>query len=175
MSTVVDNHEGMPLDFTPSGFRVPKDRADAVITLSSGESMRGCVFIAGGSARHTGPERVGELLNAETGFFPFEVHDGGSTRTVMVNRRHVVMVALADNEAKRDPGYDVARRQTASILMSSGRRVVGAVRVYTPEGRDRLSDWGRQAEIFRYVETAATTFIVNMAHVVEVSEVLENE
>jgi hypothetical protein len=151
----------MPLDLTPSKFRVPKERADAVLTLSSGESMRGCVFVAGGSARHTGPERVAELLNAETGFFPFEVQDGGSVRTVLVNRGHVVMVALADNEASRDPGYDVARRQTASILMSSGQRI------------DRLSDWGRQPEPFRYVETADTTFIVNLEHVVEASEVHE--
>jgi hypothetical protein len=163
----------MPPDLIPSEFRVPKHRADAVLTLSSGESLRGCVFVAGGSARHTGPERIGELLNAETGFFPFEIQDAGSARTVLVNRRHVVMVALAENEASRDPGYDVARRQTASILMSSGQRVVGAVRVYKPEGRDRLSDWGRQPEIFRYVETTDTTLIVNMAHVVEVSEVLD--
>jgi hypothetical protein len=162
----------MSLDLT-SKFRVPKDRADAVLTLSSGESMRGCVFLAGGSAHHTGPERVGELLNAESGFFPFEVQDAGSVRTVLVNRRHVVMVALADNESSRDPGYDVARRQPASVLMSSGRRVVGAVRVHKPEGRDRLSDWSRQPEDFRYVETADATYIVNMGHVVEVSEVHE--
>ena len=101
------------------------------------------------------------------------MQDGGSVRTVLVNRGHVVMVALADNEASRDPGYDVARRQTASILMSSGQRVVGAVRVHKPEGRDRLSDWGRRPEMFRYVETADATFIVNMAHVVEVNEVIE--
>jgi hypothetical protein len=163
----------MSPDLTPSKFLVPKDRADAVLTLSSGELMRGCVFVAGGTALHTGPERVAELLNAEAGFFPFEVQDVGGVRTVLVNRRHVVMVALADNEARRDPGYDVARRQTASILMSSGQRVVGAVRVHKPEGRDRLSDWGRQPEVFRYVETADATFIVNLAHVVEVSEVVE--
>ena len=40
--------------------------------------------------------------------------------------RYRVLVALADNEASRDPGYDVARRQTASFLMSSGQRVLGA-------------------------------------------------
>ena len=172
----IDNHDtklAMPLDHKPSGFRVPKDRVEAVLTLSSGASMRGCVFVAGGSARHTGPERVGELLNTETGFFPFEVQDAGSVRTVLVNSRHVVMVALADNEASHAPGYDVARRQIASVLMSSGQRVIGAVRVYEPEGRDRLSDWGRQPEVFRYVETPDTTFIVNMAHVVEVSEVID--
>jgi hypothetical protein len=162
----------MSLDLA-SKFRVPKDRAEAVLTLSSGESMRGCVFLAGGSALHTGPERVGELLNAESGFFPFEVQAPASVRTILVNRRHVVMVALAENEASRDPGYDVARRQPASVLMSSGQRVVGAVRVHKPQGRDRLSDWSRQPEDFRYVETADATYIVNMVHVIEVSEVPE--
>jgi hypothetical protein len=160
-------------DLTPSEYRVAKHRADALLTLSSGQSMMGCVFVAGGSARHTGPERVGELLNSTTGFFPFEIHDAGSVRTVLINRQHLVMAALAENEASYDPGYDLATERTVSILMSSGLRVVGAVRVYQPEGRDRLSDWGRQPEVFRYVETADTTLIVNMAHVVEVSEVFE--
>ena len=47
------------------------------------------------------------------------------------------------------------------------------MRVYRPEGRDRLSDWTRQPETFRYVETDDTTVIVNVAHIVEVSEVPE--
>src|SRR5438132_8990885 len=118
----------MTLDPGPSEFRVAKHRAAAGITLSSGESMRGHVFVAGGSARHAGPERVGELLNAETGFFPFEIQDAGDVRTVLVNRSHVVTVALAENEASQEPGYAVATRRTASVLMSNGRRVVGAVR-----------------------------------------------
>jgi hypothetical protein len=158
-------------ELTPSEFRVAKHRADAVLTLSSGETVSGCVFVAGGSARHTGPERVGELLNSENGFFPFEIHDAGNTRTILVNRRHLVIAALAENEASFDPGYDLATRRTVSILMSSGERLFGVVSVYQPEGRDRLSDWDRQLEMFRYVETADTTLIINMAHVVEVSEV----
>jgi hypothetical protein len=163
----------MRSDFTPSEFLVEKHRADAVVTLSSGESLSGCVFVAGGSARHTGPERVGELLNSETGFFPFEIHADGSVRTVLLNRHHLVMAALAENEASYEPGYDLATRRTVAILMSNGLRVVGAVCVYRPEGRDRLSDWSRQPEMFRYVETPDTTLVINMAHVVEVSEVFE--
>jgi hypothetical protein len=45
------------------------------------------------------------------------------------------------------------------------------VRVYRPEGRDRLSDWTRQPEVFRYVEAADATYIVNAAHIVAVTEV----
>ena len=77
-------------------------------------------------------------------------------------------VAVRDHEARRVPGYDLATARTVSVVMSDGRQILGSVRVYRPEGRDRLSDWARHGERFRYIETADTTFIVNIAHVVEV-------
>ena len=158
-----------------SEFRIEKRRTDAVVTLSSGLTTQGCFFIAGGSARHAGPERVAELLNSEPGFFPFEIHFVGRTYTVLYNRNQVLMVALTDNEARGDPGYDVATRRFVSILLSNGQRIVGAVRVYRPEGRDRLSDWARQPEPFRYFETAdGMTLIVNVAHIIEVNEVTQS-
>ena len=161
----------MPSQCAPSEFRVEKQRASGVLTLSSGRSEQGYFFTAAGSARHDGPELVGELLNSEAGFFPFEIHDTDRVGTALFHRGHVVLVELADNEASRDPGYGVAARRVVSVLLSSGRRLVGAVRVYAPEGRDRLSDWARLPGTFRYLETAETTFIVNTTHIVEVSEV----
>jgi hypothetical protein len=154
-----------------SEFRVEKERIDALITLSNGDSAPGHFFVARASAHTAGAERVGELLNAETGFFPFETLDGRGTRTVLYNRRQVIMVALSEQEARRDPGYDVATERFVSVLLSNGRRVAGSVRVYRPEGRDRLSDWARHADRFRYIETGETTLLVNIAHVIEVSEV----
>ena len=154
-----------------SEFRVEKERIDALITLSNGDSAPGHFFVAKASAHTAGPERVGELLNAEPGFFPFETLDGHGTRTVLYNRRQVIMVALAENEARRDPGYDVATERFVSVLLSNGDRVAGSVRVYRPEGRDRLSDWARHADTFRYIEMGDTTLLVNIAHVIEVSEV----
>jgi hypothetical protein len=157
-----------------SEFRVEKHRSEAVLTLSSGETVRGCFFVAGASARSTGPERVCDVLNAEPGFFPFEVHDDAGTRTVLYNRGQIVVVAAEDREARRDPGYDLATRRSVSVRLSTGRRIVGIVRVYRPEGRDRLSDWARQADQFRYVEVDDATLIVNVAHVIAVSEATES-
>jgi hypothetical protein len=57
------------------------------------------------------------------------------------------------------------------VRLSTGGRVAGVVRVYRPRGHDRLSDWARSADIFRYIETGETTVLVNMAHVLEISEV----
>jgi hypothetical protein len=119
----------MLLGTEPSRFRVEKTKTDAVILLSDGETVRGYFFVAHASPRSNGPELVGELLNAETGFFPFELHDDDSgPQTVVYNR------------------------------------------VYRPEGRDRLSDWARQAEVFRYIETDTVTMLVNAAHIIEVKE-----
>ena len=92
---------------------------------------------------------------------------------MLYNRAHVVLVALEENEASLEPGYNVATRRFVSILLSNGQRVVGAVRVYRPEGRDRLSDWARQPETFRYLETSDMALLINVAHIVDVSEVPE--
>ena len=158
-----------------SEFRVEKARADAVLTLSDGTSVHGCFFVAGSSATHEGPERVKDVLTSESGFFPFEVGDAGGDRTVLYNRAHVIMAKLAtDDEPRRDPGYEVATQRSVSVLLSSGSRVLGTVRVYRPPGRDRLSDFARSPETFRYVEIPGGTLIVNVAHIIEISETTES-
>jgi hypothetical protein len=157
----------------PSEYRVEKRRIDATVTPASGPSTRGCFFTAGASPHHNGPERVGELLNSAAGFVPFEIHEADGTRTVLYNRAHLVLIGLTDNEEVQHPGYEVATRRFVSILLSNGQRVVGSVRVYRPEGRDRLSDWTRQPETFRYLETGDMTLLINAAHIVDISEVPE--
>jgi hypothetical protein len=156
---------------TSSEFRFEKRRAEAVVTLAGGETVKGCFFVASDTSRHEGPERISDLLNSETGFFPFEVPGDAGTWTVLYNRSHVIAVQVFDDEARRDPGYSVARRRRVSILLSDGRRVDGVVRVYRPEGHGRLSDWARQPETFRYIEEDAATLIINAEHIVAVTEV----
>ncbi|MGB7218165.1 MAG: hypothetical protein WBD07_05105 [Vicinamibacterales bacterium] len=156
-----------------SQYRFEKQRTEAVVRLSSGETVRGFFFTAGGITWHDGPERIGDLLNSEPGFFPFEVQGESGPRIVLHNRAHVVTVALTTNEAERNPGYASATRRFVSVVLSTGDRLTGTIRVYRPEGHNRLSDWARQPEIFRYFETADRTFMFNMKHVVSVSEAPE--
>jgi len=154
-----------------SQFRFEKNRAEAVVTLAGAEPVRGWFFTATGTTRYHGGERIGDLLNTEKGFLPFEMQGESNKRTLLLNRAHVITVEIFDDEARRDPGYNVAQRRDVSILLSNGERVHGTVRVYQPEGRNRLSDWTRQPETFRYLETPAATLIVNAAHIVAVTEV----
>ena len=158
-----------------SEFRVEKRRAEAELTLSTGTRVKGAFFLAGSSAGHAGPERVGDLLNGEQGFFPFELSGGGNPRTVLYHRAHVTTIVLPPNviEAQLDPGYDLATKRRVSILLSTGTRVAGTVSVYRPLGHDRLSDYARVGEVFRYLETSDHTLIINFAHIVELLEIPE--
>jgi hypothetical protein len=158
-----------------SEFRIEKRRAEAALTLTTGSTVRGCFFLSGSSASHAGPERVADLLNAETGFFPFELNAGTAPYTVLFNRSQVLQVTLLEDtiEAQLDPGYSVATERAIRMLLSNGDAVIGRVRVYRPSGRDRVSDYARTSETFRYVETAGGTVIVNADHIVELRETNE--
>ena len=160
------------VDSATSEFRIEKARTDGTLLLSNGWSVHGSFFVAGSSATHHGPERIKDVLNAEPGFFPFEVFGAdGLKQTILYNREHVVYVELVGNhEAGLDPGYDVATRRTVSMLCSNGTRLHGVVSVYRPQGRDRLSDFARSSEQFRYLEAPDATYLVNVRHLIELVE-----
>jgi hypothetical protein len=154
-----------------SEFRVEKGKAGAILTLSDGSTVRGCFFVASSSATIDGPERVKDLLTDEGAFFPFEIVDAGEPRARLYNRAHVVMVELLDaDEPQREPGYEVATRRSVSLRLTNGAHLQGTVLVHRPHGRDRLSDFARANEPFRYLEVPGATLIVNAAHIVELSE-----
>ena len=155
-----------------SEFRFEKQRVTATLTLAPGTSVSGSFFVAAQTSTHEGSERIGDLLNTQPGFFPFELRDGS---TVLYNRAHLVAVALEPGvtEAERDPGYDVATHRNVGMLLSTGMRVKGRVAVYAPQGRDRLSDYARTVETFRYVVTQKNTLIINAAHIVELTELAD--
>src|SRR5258708_15173242 len=68
-----------------SQFRFDKHRAEAVVTLVTNENIKGCFFTAA-SARRDGAERIGDLLNSETGFFPFE-----NRKSTRLNSSHQII------------------------------------------------------------------------------------
>jgi hypothetical protein len=154
-----------------SEFRVEKRREAVELTLVTGATLAGSLFLAGSSHRHSGPERVGDLLNAEGGFFPFEGADG---HTSLVNRAHVLTVTLPALviETELDSSYGVATRRTVTVLLTSGATMTGVVTVQRPPGRDRLSDYAHLDERFRYLELPDRAVLINSAHIVSLAEVV---
>jgi hypothetical protein len=155
-----------------SEFRVEKRREAAELTLSTGATVAGYFFLAGSSHFHSGPERVGDVLNQDAAFFPFEAGDGA---TSLYSRAQVLMVSLPTPviEAQLDAGYDVATRRTVRVLLTNGETVLGSIVVYRPQGRDRLSDYAAIDERFRYLELPDRTVLINSAHIVALTEVTE--
>jgi hypothetical protein len=155
-----------------SEFRVEKRRAEAELTLSSGGLLQGWFFLSGSSAHHTGPERVADVLNAESGFFPFQVPATTQPDTVLINRPHLISVRLLEQttDARLDTGYDLAAVRQVEMWLSNGDMFSGSVRIYRPH--DRLSDYVRSADMFRYVENEEGTFVVNLAHIVQLREIV---
>jgi len=153
-----------------SEFRVEKRREAVELTLITGATLAGSLFLAGSSHLHSGPERVGDLLNAESGFFPFEGADG---HTSLVNRAHVLTVTLPALviETELDSSYGVATRRTVTVLLTSGATITGVVTVQRPPGRDRLSDYAHLDERFRYLELPDRAVLINSAHIVSFAEV----
>ena len=163
-------HASAPIE-SRSEFRVEKSRAEATLTLSNGTLAHGYFFISGYSRTHAGPEGVNDVLNGEAGFFAFEAQRPEGARAILYHRDHVIFLTLADKgEPRRDPGYHVAKERLVSMLMSNGTRLRGAVRVFRPKGRDRLSDFARAEETFWYLEAEHTTYIINVRHIVELTE-----
>jgi hypothetical protein len=151
--------------------RVEKQRIQAVVTLSNGTEVCGFVFGSAYSATHAGPEGVKDVLTENPTFFPLQVVDNGRQRTMLYNREHVVMVTLSsDDEMRHDPAYELASRRHVSMLLSTGARLEGSVRIVQPQGRDRLSDYVRSSDPFWYVEASGLTLIVNPRHVLELME-----
>jgi len=152
-----------------SQFKVEKERVAASLSLTTGQTISGSFFVVGSLNTPAGRERVGDLLNAEDGFFPFQRDDGS---TAQYNRAHVVLVRLPAgvDEESFDPGYDIASRRSVLITLSTGARVEGTILVSGPAGYDRLSDYTRLARRFRYVVTPFGAVIVNADHIVEVTE-----
>jgi hypothetical protein len=156
-----------------SRFTVEKDRVAASLSLTTGQTVTGCFFVLGSLATAVGRERVGDLLNAEDGFFPFQREDG---TTAQYNRAHLAFVRLpagVDEEAL-EPGYDVAQRRNVVMTLSTGARIDGTIALYGPVGYDRLSDYARRAKHrFQYVVTPFGSVIVNADHIVDVYEKAE--
>ena len=152
-------------------FRIEKRRETADVTLVTGATITGAFFLGESSHLHTGPERVGDVLNLEDGFFPLE----RGTETMLLNRAHVLKVTLPPQmiEAQLDASYAVATRRTAKLLLTTGEEITGNVVIAGPPGQDRLRDYAVADERFRYVELPDCTILVNTEHIVALTEVFE--
>jgi hypothetical protein len=159
-----------------SELRIDKRRVTTTLTLTAGERLIGSLFLAEQAERHTGPERLLDLLNGPPGFLPFEEVSGpGGRQTVLLNRASIAIVQTdsALDELADDQGYQVAVKKSVLLQFANGEELRGVLRVERPAGRNRLSDAVRDEAGFRYLEGAGGVFAVNLAQVVRITPLAE--
>jgi hypothetical protein len=144
--------------------RIQKATRKATLVLSSGRQIRGDVFVGLYDPHHTGPQRVGELLNEDLAFLPVKTDKG----VVLVNRAHIVSAALsADRE--HDDLARLGKRYEVRVTTTDGE-VRGAVFVNLPDVATRVADYFNQPIRFLPLFQSRTVIYLNREFVLLVRD-----
>lgn len=118
-------------------YRIEKQRLAVTVSLASGETVRGHVFVQPslyGVHQHAGPHA---LFNDPEPFFPLELEDGG---VLLLAKARVVDVSGASELAEHELRRTAAREAMMEITLSTGLSYVGTVMLELPSHRPRLLD-----------------------------------
>ena len=151
-------------------YRIKKRRAQVIITFASGQTVEGTFFLSPLAADHAGPERIDDLLNTSRRFLPFQIDsDTTAPRVMLYNRAGILTVSFPEEEVElvHDSSYVIARRESVSVLFSSGKRLVGEIHITELSEHARLSDVA-SLRTFIYFETPGQTMIINLEQIVEI-------
>jgi hypothetical protein len=144
--------------------RIQKSTRKTNLVLSSGRRIRGDVFVGLYDPHHSGPQRVGELLNENLAFLPVRTDKG----VVLVNRAHIVSAALpADRE--RDDLVRLGKRYEVRVTTTCGD-LRGAVFVNLPDVATRVADYFNQPIRFLPLFQARTVIYLNREFVLLVRD-----
>jgi hypothetical protein len=144
--------------------RIEKATRRARLVLSNGREIRGEVFVGLYDAHHVGPQRVGELLNEDPAFIPVRTDKG----VLLVNRAHVVSVALSADREKDDL-VTLGKRYTVRVKTTRGE-FRGTVFVNLPDVSNRVRDYLNQSLHFFTLFQSRTVVYLNRDYVVLVED-----
>jgi hypothetical protein len=125
---------------TANLYRVETTRKAVILTMLSGEELKGNVFIHFSSYRPFELEDVSELFNADSPFFPLELEH---SEVILVAKERVAEVAADRGESASDQIPRVGRIPTAllQIVLVGGEVRLGSIRLDAPPARARVLDY----------------------------------
>ena len=127
-----------------SGFTVPTQSLEVVVTCADGRVFEGHVFMPATASRHTGPMRAEEWMNESTLFFPFMPNTG---QPMLLNKREVLVLTVAA-EADRDDLPEEAHRPAKVTIECEAQRLSGFLLVDMPANKSRVVDVMNRPETF---------------------------
>jgi hypothetical protein len=142
-------------------FRIAKDRCSVVLSLVSGETITGAMFVQHAEEADPRRESARDVLNSAERFFPLETVDG---ETLLVAKDRVVDVLAelpGDGDELRRAS---ARSALLDIMLCGGLVRSGLVLLEMPTGQPRLLDYlNRLSDRFLVLYAAEGTRLVNRA------------
>jgi hypothetical protein len=142
-------------------FRIEKDRCSVMVSLASGETIAGTMFVQHAEESDSRRESARDVLNSAERFFPIETADG---ETLLVAKDRVVDVLAElpgdDDELRRAS----ARSARLDIVLCGGVVRRGLVMLELPSDQPRLLDYlNRLSERFLVLYGAEGTRLINRA------------
>jgi hypothetical protein len=142
-------------------FRIEKDRCTVRLSLVSGETITGAMFLQHTDEGNPRRESARDVLNSTERFFPVETPDG---ETLLVAKDRVVEVVADfpddDDELRRAS----ARSALLDVVLSGGVVRSGTVLLEMPAGQPRLLDYlNRLSDRFLVLYETDGTRLLNRA------------
>ncbi len=142
-------------------YRIEKDRCSVTLSLASGETITGAMFVQHAEEGDPRRESAHDVLNGPERFFPIETETG---QMLLIAKDRVVeaLTALPANgdELRRAS----ARSAVLDIVLPSGDVRSGTVLLELPAGQPRLLDFlNRLSDRFLVLYAAEGTRLVNRA------------
>jgi hypothetical protein len=141
-------------------FRIEKDRCSVTLSLVSGETIAGAMFVQHADENDPRRETARDVLNSPERFFPIETTHG--TLLLAKDRVVDVLAELPDNgdELRRAS----ARSARLDIMMCGGVVHSGLVLLELPAGQPRLLDFlNRLSDRFLVLYADEGTRLLNRA------------
>lgn len=144
--------------------RVPKHRIPVELTLVGGTTRNVLVFLAEFAARHSGPERLSDLLDGESEFIPSV--EASTDAVFFLNRASVAVARMASSVEADDEGQHTIRTEhDVEITLVGGAKLRGLVAYVMPPERSRLTDYLNSEPRFIELIEQEGVALVNKQHI----------
>ena len=148
--------------------KVPKRRAQVEVQLPGGATRQVTVFLAAFASKHSGPERLSDLLNAGDEFVPAL---DNATDAMTFLSRHGIAAARVAPELEWGEELTGGEQHELEITLVDGTVLRGTVTFVMPPDKSRLLDYLNDAQPFVRLSEREKVALVNKRHIARVAKV----
>lgn len=145
--------------------RVPKRQVQVEMLVPGSPPQKVTVFLAEFASRHTGPERLSDLLNGHDEFVPALA----AGATVFLGRHSIAAARVAREwELGEEPA--LGQQHEVEVLLTDGTCLRGQVSFVLPPERSRLLDYLNDAQPFVRLAEREQVALINKRHIARVTK-----